>query len=60
VSSEQKEFLELKKKIEKINTDRDEIVTKAYVEFREIQKKAKQSARVKLLELDEKLKKFTK
>lgn len=51
------EHKKLMKQVKIINTEKDEIITKAYVEFREIQKKAKLDAKTKILELDEKLKK---
>ena len=51
------EYQKLKEQVKKINTTRDETITNAYVEFREIQKKAKLDAKAKILELDEKLKK---
>lgn len=38
--------------IKKINFERDETITKAYVTFRDIQKKAKQDAKVKILDLE--------
>jgi len=44
----------------KINIEKDEIITKAYVLFRDTQQKAKQEAKAKILKLTEKPKKSTK
>ena len=56
MSEEDKQFKELKEQVKKINTIRDETVTKAYVVFRDIQAKAKLDAKAKILELNEKSK----
>ncbi len=37
-----------------INEEKDKIITKAYVNFRETQQKAKQDAKAKILKLTEK------
>lgn len=50
----------MKVEIKKINTERDEIITKAYVTFRVAQKKAKQDAKAKILDLETTLKKSIK
>ena len=56
----QDEYKKQMEQVKKINTERDEIITKAYVTFRDIQKKAKADAKVKILDLEEKPKKSIK
>lgn len=53
-------YKKLKEQVKKINTERDETITKAYIVFRDIQRKAKLDAKTKILELDETLKKSKK
>ncbi len=54
------EYKKLKAQVKIINTERDKIITKAYVAFRNIQAKAKTDAKAKILLLDEQLAKSKK
>lgn len=54
--NESTEYTKLKEQVKQINTERDEIITEAYIEFKDIQEKARLDAKAKILELDEKLK----
>ena len=50
--SEDATYKKLKEQVKKINTERDVIITKAYVAFRDIQAKSKLDAKAKILLLD--------
>lgn len=52
MTTQDAEYKRLKVQVKKINDARDLVVTKAYVEFRDIQAKSKLDAKAKVLLLD--------
>jgi len=60
LTEQEKLYKKLKDEVKQINADRDQIITNAYVSFRDIQHQAKLDAKVKISALDEKLAKSKK